>query len=213
MVVSFLNVFKKMKLEKLIIIAGFFCSLTALGQDTLRFLNGNILLANIHAVEERDVVFSLQKKQKRSLLRREKSLIFSYTKQAAKEIVLYEYKPEHGNIYQVEEMRDYMLGERHADEYYHSRFYSYLSFATGVLAGYAVADDNALAIVSPIVFSSIIIIPGAKVRRNELNKTLLENGPYRSGYKRVARGRKFMKSLKYGAIGMLSSLVLFRIAD
>lgn len=183
------------------------------GQDTLRFLNGKTLLVDIGMVAENEISFLLHGQKRKSLIKREKSLIFSYTKKGSQENIIYQYKPEYGNIYKVEEMRGYMVGERHAEQYYKARFYSYLAFATGALAGYAVTDDRGVAIVSPIVFSSLIIIPGARVKQNELNRSLLKNDSYRAGYKRVAKGKKFMKSLKYGALGMAASILFFQVTD
>jgi len=159
---------------------------TCLGQDTLRLLNGNILLVQIGEIEKNEISFLQYNRGRKSFIKREKSLVFSFTKKDQNEVVLYQFNPEIGNIYKEQEMRNYLVGERHASEYYNSRFYNYISFAGGAVAGYLVADDKLLAIAAPFVLSSIIIIPGARVKKNELNAALIDNSSYRDGYKRVA---------------------------
>ena len=183
-------------------------------QDTLRWLNGNVSEVSIGTIGDREITFLPYRTNKKSFSIREKNLLFSYTKEGGKEIMVYKYNPEIGNIYQEQEMRDYIIGEQHADQYYSSRLYNYLSFAGGVASGYLVSkEDNLLAVTAPLLFSSIIIIPGARVKKNELNKDLSTNLAYKEGYKRVAKGKKFINSLKYGGMGLVGSILYFELLD
>lgn len=145
---------------------------------------------------------------------KEKRNVFSFTKEGKSEVILYEYNPDKGNIYKVSEMRDFMKGEQEADQYYKSYLSNAFSVAGGILAGYYIADNRLLAVATPLITSSIVIIPGAKVKKNALNEDYYKsNEAYRQGYKRVAKGKKFISSMKYGALSMLGSFVFFKFID
>lgn len=196
------------------ILIGILSVTDANGQDTLRLLNGNILIVHIENITEYEISYSETYKGKKSFRSRELGTIFSYSKEKAPEIMVYKYNPEIGNLYKVPEMRNYIVGERHADQFYHSRFYNYLGLAGGAAIGYLISDNGSPALfVTPILYSAIVIIPGAKVKKNELNAELFSNNAYRDGYKRVAKGRKFFGSFTYSAAGMLAGLILFETLE
>lgn len=184
-----------------------------IAQDTLKMLNGNIWIVKIERVNDNEISFFTLDKKKNALVVRETRNIFSMIREGQEEKIFYKYNPDIGNFYQLDEMRAYMVGERDAEKYYKSPVPSIISFGGGVVAGYLVSEGTSFAAVTPFVISTIMMIPGSKVKRNEKNAQNLKNNSYRAGYKRVANGKKFLSSLKYGAIGMLGSFITFRIAD
>jgi hypothetical protein len=48
--------------------------------------------------------------------------IISFKKEGQPEVQLYKYNPEIGNFYQISEMKQYMIGERHVDLYHNTKW-------------------------------------------------------------------------------------------
>lgn len=186
--------------------------LNAQDRDSLKLLNGNIIPVKIEAVNENSLIYSQIIRGKIKLQRRDFNTIFSYIMNQQEEVIVYEYDPEIGNIYQREEMKDYMTGERHAEVHYQSAFYNYLGLLGGVGAGYYLAEEGEISMVAfPIIYSSIIIITGAKVKKHGQNEQYFSNGAYIDGYKRVAKGKKFLNALKFSGFSLLGSFAIFSL--
>lgn len=202
-----------MKRLNVLVVMLFVAGISLKAQDTLRLLNGNTLYVKIGEINENTISFLRLDKAKKSFSERDKTDLFSYTREGGKEIFVYEYAPERGNIYEVKEMKMYMLGENEASDHYKSKVSNYFSFGAGAFAGYYLAQDKLFPIAAPLVISSVVLIPGVSVKKNEMNEAYRKTGPYRDGYKRAAKGRKFLSSFKYSAMGMLGSFVYFRFID
>ena len=183
-------------------------------QDTLRLLNGNVITVQIQKVDDREITYLHSFKGRNSLEKRELSTIFSYQKAQQEEVLVYSFNPEIGNIYKVDEMRNFMTGEKHADEFYHSRFTNILGFASGAIAGYTLSQEEEFVLLAtPLLYSTIIIIPGSRVKKNVKNEDLIKQEPYRSGYKRVAKGKKFFGALKWSFVGMAASFAFAELSE
>lgn len=205
------------KNTKLLILVFAVCSLYSSqvkSQDTLRLLNGNVLDIKFIGISGVDLNYSEMFKGKSSIRTKDLSTVFSYKLRGEKEKIIYEYNPEAGNKYKIDEMRDFMEGQRQADRFYHSRTYNYIGLAAGLGAGYLLADDQSpVFFVTPLIYSAIIIAPGIKVKRNEMNKDLIDKVAYRDGYRKVARSRKFLGSFAYSGLSMLASYLAFSAID
>jgi hypothetical protein len=183
-------------------------------QDTLTLLNGNQFFVNIKEVNDYFIDYTDPIDKKIRLRSRELSTVFSYRKKEQSEVIIYQYNPEIGNIYQVEEMRHFMTGERHADQYYTPLVSNIISLLAGGYAGYAIAESEELAfIATPLLISSIVMIPGTRVKRNDYNQQLRTASPYRNGYKRVAKGKKFLGAFKLSIVGMTASILFVEAID
>ncbi|HEY9885667.1 MAG TPA: hypothetical protein V6C96_00255 [Vampirovibrionales bacterium] len=187
--------------------------LISLAQDTLRLLNGKVMDVSIQDLNERSITFVETFKGKASFRERQLNTIFSYQEFNKPEVIVYEYQPESGNFYQIDEMRNYILGEQHADSAYSSAFLNSISVLTGVSAGYFLAQGDLAFVAFPIVYSSILIIPGAKVKKRPYNSAYMNDDAYLAGYKRVARSKKFFNCLAISGVSMLASFGVFKIID
>lgn len=185
----------------------------AVCQDTLRTLDGEILDVKIERISEDEVTFSRIRKSRKTFSILEKEVVFSYTPKGQSEVLIYQYNPEIGNIYELNEMRDYMKGGRHARNDYNSILSTVLAFSAGVWAGSALSEGSHVVVAVPLVFSSILMIPGSRVKKNGYNENYLKNKAYKDGYKRVANGKKFLSALKYSGLGMLGSFFVFNAID
>lgn len=205
-----------MSLMRIASIVLFICCTFSKGftQDTLRLLNGNEFLVNIKQVNEYSIDYTDPLDKKIKLRSRELSTVFSYRQKEQNEVLVYEYNPEAGNIYKVEEMRNYMIGERHADQYYTPLITNIIGLLAGGYAGYAIAENEELAfIATPLLISSVVTIPGSRVKKNDFNQNLRAIPFYRDGYRRVARGKKFLGAFKLSAVGMAASILFFEAID
>jgi uncharacterized protein YlzI (FlbEa/FlbD family) len=188
-------------------------SLHANCQDTLRLMNGNVLEVSIDSVSERVISFQSRSSTKTSFQERTTDEIFSFRKKGQKEVLVYKYNPDIGNFYKVDEMKRYIVGEQHADQYHNTTLTKISAVAVGTVAGYFVADGGGVVIASPILYSAIMMIPNARIQRNQYNNKLIENPAYKDGYNRVAKGKRFLNNLAYTALGMVGSFVLFEYTD
>lgn len=182
-------------------------------QDTLRLLNGNVMEVEIGSISETEITFKPQLSRGKSFQVRSTREIFSFQKQGKKEVIMYKYNPEIGNFYKEDEMRNFMVGERHAEDYHNTCVTKISAVGVGVVAGYFVADGGGLIVASPLVFSAVMMIPKARIQKNDFNKDLRTNQPYRAGYRRVAKGKRFLNNLAYSTLGMIGSFVLFEYTN
>ena len=189
-----------------------FASVT-LAQDSLKLLNGRIMNVSIQEINDKTITFVETYKGKASFRQRELNTVFSYQEFNKPEVIVYEYEPEVGNFYQIDEMRNFILGEQHADTAYGAALLNTISMATGATAGYFLAQGDLAFVAFPLVYSSILIIPGAKVKKRPYNAAYMNNEAYLAGYKRVARSKKFFNCLTFSGISMLASFGVFKLID
>jgi len=196
-----------------LIVIGCFYSAELKAQDSLWLLNGNVLEIKFVNFSGIGLNYSEQYRGKTAYRSRDFNTIFSYKLKGKEETVIY--KPEEGETkYSVGDMRLYMRGLRQADQYYHSRATNYIGLAAGVGVGYLLANDESPVLFAmPVVYSGIVLATGVKIKKNALNKDLLTNGPYREGYKKVAKGKKVFGALKYNLLGTLASFALFKALE
>ena len=182
-------------------------------QDTLRLLNGKVMEVSIGSVSDEVISFQHKNSKNASFQERTTNEIFSFKKKGQKKVQVYKYNPEKGNIYKIDEMKKFIVGEQHADKYHRSVLTKVSAVAVGAVAGYFVADGGGVIAASPIVYSTLMMIPSAHVQKNQYNTDLRENSPYRAGYSRVAKGKRFLNNLGYTALGMIGSFIIFEYTD
>ena len=152
--------------------------------------------------------------QKKLVFKNEQLTKYSHSKKKGKkEVQVYQYNVERGNFYTIEEMKQFILGEQHADSYHRSTFTKISAVAVGSVAGYFMADGGGVIAASPIVYSTVMMIPKVHLQRNNYNGDLRNIASYRAGYSRVSKGKRFLNNLAYSAIGMIGSFVLFEYTD
>jgi len=200
---------KKFSLFTLLFIVG---SFSANCQDTLRLLNGKVIEVSIGSVSDEVISFQYKNSKKASFQERTTDEIFSFKKKGQKEVHIYSYNPEKGNFYKMEEMKKFILGEQHADKYHGNILTKVSAVAVGAVAGYYVADGGGVLVASPILYSTIMMIPKGHVQRNAFNGDLRKNSAYRDGYARVAKGKRFLNNLAYTALGVVGSFIIFEYA-
>jgi len=185
----------------------------SLAQDSLKLLNGKVIDVSIQEVNEEYISFVETYKGKANFRQRQLNTVFSYQELNKPEVIVYEYNPDIGNFYQVDEMRYFILGEQHADAAYSSALLNTISIATGATAGYFLAQGDLAFVAFPLVYSSILIIPGTKVKKRPYNANYMDSDAYLAGYKRVARSKKFFNCLTFSGISMLASFGVFKLVE
>ncbi|MFT6199118.1 MAG: hypothetical protein ACJARP_000396 [Vicingaceae bacterium] len=188
-------------------------SFSANCQDTLRLMNGSEINVKIEVISEGSISFQPLNSKKTSFQVRTTDEIFSFKKEGQPEVQLYKYNPEIGNFYQISEMKQYMVGERHVELYHNTRWTKISALAAGAVAGYFVANGGGIVTASPIFFASVMTLPKAHIQKNKDNVSIHNEFPYKDGYTRVAKGKRFLNNLAYSALGMIGSFVIFELAD
>ncbi|MBL4707205.1 MAG: hypothetical protein JKY48_02025 [Flavobacteriales bacterium] len=200
------------KIITTLFIATFFVS-AAVCQDTLKLLGGDLLEVKIGKITDEKISYAGTHKSKRYFRSVNTEEVFSYRLKDKSEVLVYKYNPEVGNIYEVGEMYDYMIGGRHAEKEYRPLVSNIFALGAGIWSGYAISDGSHVLIAAPLIFSSLILIPGTRVQKHDVNKNYRGNSAYRDGYKRVAKGKKFLNALKFSGLGMLGSFIIFEVTD
>ena len=122
-------------------------------QDTLRLMNGKVLDVSIETVFDTIISVKVKGSRKSGFQQRTADEIFSFLKKDQKEALVHSYNEAIGNFYQVNEMRQFILGEQHADSYHRTAITKVSSHDVGAVAGYFVADGGGTVAVRPILYT------------------------------------------------------------
>ena len=178
-------------------------------QDTIVHKNGNIFLVDILHVDDDVVEYKLWNKKNERIFQLDKFSIFSISKKNQEEKVLYSYDPNIGNIYEVDEMRLYIKGEQDAQQNYSSPPATIAAILGGVAGGYVLGQGNILGITAPIIVPALISITGARVKPHTVRDIdYIYLHPYRQGYKRVAKKKKYLNALLTSTVSMLGATII-----
>lgn len=178
-------------------------------QDTIVHQNGNVFLVDIIDKEGEFVSYKLWEVPESRTFRLEKFVIFSLKEENKEEEILYEFNPDIGNIYLVDEMRIFIKGEQDAQKFYTSPIATIAGVLGGAVGGYLLGQGNLIGIAAPVVVPALIFIPPVKIRSNAVrDEKYLNLIPYEQGYKRVAKKKKYLKSLAACAISMAGATVI-----
>ena len=179
--------------------------------DTIYFMNGDILQCEIIDDSQIEVVFEFQKRKKRKERGVHKSEIFGIINNGMKEIY-YEENIIVGDDLSVAEVEVYLAGQRDARELYKTK----LVFLTGLglsLATSIAGEAGLLAVTVPIVvIPAAQYIPYIKIKEETIvNPNHKYNVIYAEGYEGVARGKRVLAALKGSATGTVLGAFFYRL--
>src|SRR5690606_2493517 len=133
-------------------------------QDTILHQNGNIFLVEIIDIGDEYVSYKLWNKNNEQTYRLDRFSIFSISRTNQEEEILYAYDPEHGNIYEVDEMRIFIKGEQDAQAGFNSPFAIIGGAVGGAAGGYLLGQGNFIGITALVVAPALISIFPTKVK-------------------------------------------------
>lgn len=179
--------------------------------DTIFFMNGDILQCDILDDSQIEVVFEFQKRKKRKQLGVHKSEIFGIINNGITEIY-YEENEIVGDDLSVNEVEIYLAGQRDARELYSTKkvFYEGLGIS---LATSIAGEAGLLAVTVPIiVYPATQYIPYIKIKEETIvNPSHKFNLIYAEGYEGVARGKRVIAALKGSAVGTVVGAFFYRL--
>lgn len=201
---------KIMKLYLLPIL--FLLSSNIIAQDTIVHRNGSVFVVDLLKEGEHQVIYKLWGQPDSRTYHLNKNSIFSIKKRNKATDIIYEYNPEMGNVYQVDEMRLFIKGEQDAQEF-SSPASNLLSLIGGAAGGYVLGQGGILGITAPMVVPVMInIIPPKVKERTVRDKRFSSINAYRTGYQKEARKKRYFKSLILSSISLGVSTAITALA-
>lgn len=178
-------------------------------QDTIVHQNGNVFLVELIEIEEEYISYKLWNQENSRTFRLEKFATFSINRKNENEEIIYEFDPERGNIYEVDEMRIFIKGEQDAQAGFKSPLAIIAASIGGAAGGYLLGNGNFIGITALVAVPAIISIFPPKVKEESVrNPKYLPLEPYRLGYKRVAKKKKYLSSLAACAISLVGATII-----
>ena len=179
--------------------------------DTIFFMNGDILQCDIIDDSQIEVVFEFQKRKRRKQLGVHKSEIFGIINNGVKE-VYYEENEIVGDDLTISEVEVYLAGQRDARELYKTKKIFYTGL--GVTLAISIAGEaGLLAVTVPLlIYPAAQYIPYIKIKGETIvNPNNKFNLIYAEGYEGVARGKRVMAALKGSAAGTVIGAFFYRL--
>ena len=179
--------------------------------DTIFFMNGDILQCDIIDDSQIEVVFEFQKRKRRKQLGVHKSEIFGIINNGVKE-VYYEENEIVGDDLTISEVEVYLAGQRDARELYKTKKIFYTGL--GVTLAISIAGEaGLLAVTVPLlIYPAAQYIPYIKIKGETIvNPNHKFNLIYAEGYEGVARGKRVMAALKGSAAGTVIGAFFYRL--
>lgn len=139
--------------------------------------------------------------------------VFSVTYPNGKEKVYYAYDEPMGNVFQEDEMRGYVYGERDARFALSGKGWFYSGLAVGAISGY-VLKTSVVSLAVPPVFALAANIPIIHIKERYIaDKSYRYNENYALGFERLARRKNTIQALKGSAIGTVLGIVAYAIIN
>jgi hypothetical protein len=179
--------------------------------DTIFFMNGDILQCDIIDDSQIEVVFEFQKRKRRKQLGVHKSEIFGIINNGVKEIY-YEENEIVGDDLTISEVEVYLAGQRDARALYKTKKIFYTGL--GVTLAISIAGEaGLLAVTVPLlIYPAAQYIPYIKIKGETIvNPNHKFNLIYAEGYEGVARGKRVMAALKGSAAGTVIGAFFYRL--
>lgn len=173
-------------------------------QNRIMLLNGKEIMARKIEIAEEKTIYSYEKKSgKIKTVEIENERIFAIVYKDGEKIYLYKTDSLIGNLYSLNEMANFVAGEKAAYENYIPFVSSYFNFAGGIAGGIALPM---IGIIAPIIPGAIIIlsgIPPAEIKvYGKGNEDLLNDDAYRAGFRRASKSKRVQTAFKYAILGM-----------
>ena len=195
----------------LLFLLAMFCS-GIQAQDTLRLLNGRILIVEITDDSGANVFFDAEKKNGRiKNYEVYKMEVFSIHKVDGEESVLYVQDPDMGYDLSVEEMRYFMAGQQDARAGYKAWPSMIGGFAFG--AGTVFYFEGGYApFTTPFVYSLTMQIPYIKIKESSISdKKNTISDLYVEGYNRTARSKKLLSNFIATMAGVVVGSTIYEL--
>src|SRR5690554_5693433 len=139
--------------------------------------------------------------------------VFSVTYPSGSEKVYYAYDEAMGNVFQVDEMRAYVYGERDARAALSGKGWFYGGLALGAVSGYALRT-SVVSLAVPPVFALTANIPIIHIKERYIaDKAYQYNENYALGFEKYARNKNTIEALKGSAIGTVLGIITYVIID
>lgn len=137
--------------------------------------------------------------------------VFAIQKPEGRE-VLYEYNEVLGNYYTVDEMHDFVLGERDALLRFKGKRAFWGGVAAGAVGGFA-WQNSIFSVTTPLVWIGIVAIPPIKIRQKYMSDPNLRTDPYRAGFAKTARTKNILQGLKGSVIGTVAGALIYAVVS
>jgi hypothetical protein len=125
--------------------------------------------------------------------------------------VLYFYDEGFGNYYSVDEMQDFIYGERDALMKYRGRAAFWGGMGFGAVTGFAL-QGSVFSVVTPFVWTLGATFPVIRIKEKYMSDPMRKTQPYKSGFARTARTRNMIQGLKGSVIGLGIGILSYSIA-
>lgn len=167
--------------------------------DTVFLMSGKTVTGMVKDTSNEKLKILIPKKGKLKPDFIDQDLIFSVKYRTGDEKVFYVQDTLFGNYYTPNEIRYYLHGERDARKNYHCRLWIAGGFVLGYGAG---LFHSPIMLAVPFGYSSASAGFRVKIRPGSIsNPDYLRYDTYLMGYEKVARQKRFMRTLVSGAIG------------
>lgn len=184
--------------------------ISGLCQDQVLMMNGQTITCKVLDDYSYEIKLEVpRKKEKTKTIYLDRSEIFSITKAGEEEHLYYEFDPEMGNNFTINEMRFFLAGEEDARIGYQPRGTFWVGVALG--AGGTVYAQGALlgTLIVPFAYTGFQLLPNIHIKEKTIrNINHQYNEHYAIGYERVARNKKIMAALKGSAVGIAIGLAV-----
>ena len=173
--------------------------------DTILLVNGDVIIASITDTTKGVVSYRNPKAGKK-----DKSVdndrIFAI-KNNKGEMLYYKFDSIAGNDLTIDEMRYYIKGEQDAQKGFKPRGSFWCNVAIGAASG---VTGSFFCPIPPFGFTALTGLPKVKIKHATVsNLEYLKHDTYIMGYEKTARGKRRVKSMLGGGIGLVGGLCVF----
>jgi membrane-associated protease RseP (regulator of RpoE activity) len=174
--------------------------------DVLMLMNGRTEEGKVISIKDEVIKFEQARKGRTKVKDIEFYRVFSILYGDGRTQVLYVHDTLIGNDYTVEEMHMFILGEKDAQKYYKAPGATVLAFLMAGTGGFFLAETF-LVVLVPFTTITLNTVPGVRVNPDHVvNAKYINEEPYRSGYKRVAKSKRIQNAVKGSIVGVLAGL-------
>lgn len=124
--------------------------------------------------------------------------------------LLYEYAPEIGNDFRVDEMQEYIIGQRDARLRFQSKRSFWGGVAFGAVGGFA-WQNSVFSVTTPLLWAGIVALPTIHIKSHYMSDPNMQSQPYMAGFTKVARTRNMVKGLQGSLIGTVAGALIYAI--
>ncbi|HQW05000.1 MAG: hypothetical protein IPH05_11245 [Flavobacteriales bacterium] len=193
----------KVLVHALIAIITFVFAEQVRAQDRIQLMNGEVINGKILGQSTLEVRYVETRKNGRTRERAEPTEeVFSVTDSLGRERIWYFYDTIFGNDLTIEQMRWFIQGERDARKGYKPTWPMIEAFAVG--AGLTIGfnwEMNSLFV--PPITAGVMALPRVYITKGSISDPTMEgNAYYATGYARVGRSKRVVRSLIAGFVGI-----------